>query len=63
MRLKNFLDVEIIALNFAGVEIIERKDIIGEITHFKGQNSCIVLCFDCDNNIKVIFVVQCGKKL
>ena len=47
---------------------MKRKDIrillaSGEITHFKAPNSCIVFYFDCNNNIKVIFAVQCGKKL
>ena len=62
MRLKSFLDAGIVALNFAG----EDRDIhillaFGEITHFKGLNSCIVFCFDCI--ITLIFAVQCGKKL
>ena len=28
-----------------------------------GLNFCVVFCFDRNNNIKVIFAVQCGKKL
>ena len=46
----------------------ERKDThillaFGDITYFEGLNSCIVLCFDCNKNIEVIFTVQCGKRL
>ena len=51
MRLKNFLDVGIVALNFVG-EVREGIHILlafGEITHFKGPNSCIAFCFDCNN--------------
>ena len=59
MQLKNFLDVGIIALNFAGEDREKRhSDLIvlillafGEITHFKGLNFCIVFCFECNNII------------
>ena len=71
MHLNNFLDVGIVALNFGLCclqERIEEKDIhnllaFGDIIHFEGLNPCIVFYFDCNNNIKVIFAVQCGKKL
>ena len=49
---KNFLDVEIVgvALNFAGKDRVKRLLLaFGEITHFKGLNSCIAFCFDCND--------------
>ena len=59
MRLKNFLDVGIVALNFAGEEAGEDREkrhsvihillAFGEITHIKELNSCIVFSFDCNN--------------
>ena len=53
--IKNFLDFGIVALNFAGEDRERRHSVIhillafGEITHFKGLNSCIVFCVECNN--------------
>ena len=54
---KNFLDFGIVPLNFAGVRRGSREKTFsdshfacfGEITHFKGLNSCIVFFVECNN--------------
>ena len=52
---KYFLDLGIIALNFAGEDRGRRHSLIhillafDEITHLKGLNSCNIFCVECNN--------------